>query len=76
MGVHNTAYQRVTVYLKKAHVDFLDRIISELTIQENSGPSRSDLIRALLDKHCSTEDWRTNSLLNEIEKKSNGSSTQ
>jgi metal-responsive CopG/Arc/MetJ family transcriptional regulator len=70
MGVHNTVYPRITVYLKQSHLDFLDNIIKGLSQDETNPPSRSDLIRVIIDKHLGIEDWRTKALYEEIISKS------
>jgi hypothetical protein len=71
MGVQNTRYNRVTLYLKRAHLSFLDSIINEISEEnpDSNRLSRSDLIRAILDKQCGTEDWQTDFIYNNIEKK-------
>lgn len=66
MGINNTKYKRVTVYLKEAQLNFLDGLIKEFSGPNISTPSRSDVIRAILDSHCNTEDWQTIGLLEKI----------
>jgi hypothetical protein len=76
MGVHNTRNPRVTVYLKRAHVDFLDGVIKGLSKKDIPIPSRSELIRVILDKLCKSEDYSTDGLYKEILKKSKGINNQ
>lgn len=71
MGVNNTRYERVTVYLKKSQVEFLNELINEMSNPNIVKPSRSDVVRAILDKYCNTEDWQTSGLIDMISKKSN-----
>lgn len=71
MGVKNTRYERVTVYLKKAQVDFLKKVIHETSDQNVNKLSRSDVIRAILDCYCDTKDWQTEGLLRFVEEKTN-----
>ena len=54
MGVNDTSYPRVTIYLKKNHIEFLNDIIAEMRHDETK-ISRSDLIRAILDHYCDTK---------------------
>lgn len=71
MGVKNSRYERVTVYLKKAQVDFLSDLLKEITDPNVNKPSRSDIIRGILDQYCNTEDWQTEGLLNVIGQRMN-----
>lgn len=75
MGVHNTSFERITIYLKEEHIEFLDNIISQLGESKQTIPNRSELVRALLDKYSGTNDWQSKQLYqiickNNIEKKS------
>lgn len=68
MGVDNTQFRRVTVYLKGAHLDFLDSIIEDLRKHGSTTPSRSDIVRAILDEYADSSDWMTQSLINAVNK--------
>ena len=69
LGIHNTSYERITVYVKKEHIDFLDDLISDLQGTKQTVPSRSELIRALLDKYCGSLDWYSKELYSLISEK-------
>lgn len=69
MGISNTRYQRVTVYLKQAQITFLNELINEIKDPNIIKPSKSDVIRAILDEYCNTEDWHTKGLLDLIKNK-------
>lgn len=71
MGVQNTRYERVTVYLKKAQTKFLNDLIKEMSEPNVIKPSRSDVIRVILDQYCNTEDWQTKGLLEKIKERNN-----
>jgi metal-responsive CopG/Arc/MetJ family transcriptional regulator len=66
MGVKNTQYERVTVYLKEAQLIFLDSLIEDLRKQGSTVPSRSDLVRAIIAEHTDSSDWMTQSLIEAI----------
>jgi hypothetical protein len=61
----------MTVYLKQAQINFLNELIKGITDPNIIKPSKSDVIRVILDEYCSTEDWHTNGLLNLIKSKTN-----
>lgn len=67
MGVHNTQNPRVTLYLKKEHVQFLKNVTSNLS-EGTTRTSSSELVRAILDMHCGISDWKTEALISAIEK--------
>ncbi len=69
MGVKNTKYERITVYLKKAHVTFLNELLMEMSDPNVNKLSRSDIIRVILDQYCNTEDWQSIGLLNTLKKR-------
>lgn len=73
MGVQNTRYERVTVYLKKAQTKFLNELIEDMSEPNVIKPSRSDVIRVILDQYCNTEDWQTKGLLDKIKQKTSPS---
>jgi len=66
MGVHNTSFPRITAYLKQNHIDFLDKLASKLSVEGQTTPSRSDILRAILDDFIGMKDWNSNALYQEI----------
>lgn len=68
MGVHNTSFPRITAYLKQNHIDFLDKIALDLSGEGQTMPSRSDILRAILDEFVGAKDWNSNALYQEIMK--------
>lgn len=66
MGVNNTRYDRVTIYLKPRQIDYLDAIMKKFSETDGFNPSRSDILRAILDEFCNTEDWQTQGLLKQL----------
>lgn len=64
MGVYNTKNPRVTVYLKKVHVDFLDGVIRGQSQKDIPIFARSELVRVILDKLCKPEDYSTEGINN------------
>lgn len=71
MGVNETSYPRVTVYLKKAHIEFLDKIVSDIHNDDETKINRSDLVRAILDHFCNSKDNKSRALYKEFLKKTN-----
>ncbi|GBG55905.1 hypothetical protein SPFL3102_02844 [Sporomusaceae bacterium FL31] len=69
MGVNNTCYERVTLYLKKEHVQFLNKIVAEITNENQSSVGKSELVRAVLDDCCDINDWKSKALFEKICKK-------
>lgn len=66
MGINNTRYDRVTVYLKGSQRTFFDELIKYLSEKGVSVPSRSDLIRAVIDEMTGATDWKTKPLVDAI----------
>jgi Arc/MetJ-type ribon-helix-helix transcriptional regulator len=66
MGIKNTHYDRVTVYLKNSQKSFLNELIKDLENKGVSVPSRSDLIRAIIDEATGDTDWKSRSLVEAI----------
>lgn len=66
MGVNNTRYDRITVYLKTNQRNFFNRLIADFEERKVSVPSRSDLMRAIIDEMTGDLDWKTRPLIEAI----------